>query len=401
MVLYHLYPLTGWSLQGQHMIQGMIRRFRSKLFSASTVVLLMVSMFLCSQVHAVGSIAAKSAGGVIFSHAQGLEFEKKEIFLSPSRVKVICTVRNTMPTPITSRVRFHVPHEKYGDLGGQLWDEEAIAANSYYHAQNNSWTLDPPDPNKIPFMNFSATVNGAPVKVQKTIEVKKDKQDIKEILINNKLPLHPGIATCSNNLPIHFDIDNCKVQISKLHELGLVDEQDTPLWRKDIFFEWEQVFPPQENVVIEYSYHPATGVVFVHFDDEKPPLESLAFGLIHAGCFLSKGCFGEEIGEDHNLVKWILKKFAQDLQTPDKNQGTYLYQVNYLLKEGDVNECSIKSFVLTLEHPEGGMVQTCPLWTDMAYKRLSPTQVTTTRKNFVPKNNITAFNKGDTVNINK
>ena len=219
----------------------------------------------------------------------------------------------------------------------------------------------------------------------------KGTQDVTALLKNNNLPLNPEVASC-NNLPlINFDLNECKERTEKLKDLKLVDQSGTPLWHKDIRFEWKQTFAAGEETEIEYSYHPATGFISVYFDDERPPLESLAIGLLHTGCFFDNACFNEKTGLEQDLISWLLKKFSQDLQAPDQNKGTYVYEVAYMLQSDSLGQEPIKNFTLIIKHPKDGIAQTCSLWPDMLFKRTSATTIEANRTNFVPKNDLFVY----------
>jgi hypothetical protein len=115
----------------------------------------------------------------------------------------------------------------------------------------------------------------------------------------------------------------------------------------------------------------------------------LAVGLLHTGCFLSGTSLNETTGLEYDITNWLLKKFSDDLQMPEKNKGTYLYQVGYLLTSE--SKSPIKSFKMIVEHPEGGTVQSNQLWPEMLFRRISPTLVEVSRNNFLPKTNISVL----------
>lgn len=342
--------------------------------------------------HPYETTGAWGGGGIQPQKAAGLSVEKKDLFISPALVHCSTAIKNNRKNDITTTIVFHVPYHPQRTLGNQnYWDEDVLEAKVFHHDRSSSWTLDKPDETKTPFMNFVATVNGKPVQAKQFISAVKGTVDVTELLKINHLPLSPEVATCSHLPLINFDHTECHKRAKKLHELNLTDQSGQPLWHKKVRFEWQQTIKADDTITIHYSYHPATGFISVHFDDERPPLESLAVGLLHSGCFLSNACFHEKAGLEQDLVGWLLKKFSQDLQAPEEDKGTYLYEVDYALQSDHFSEEPIKLFTLTVEHPEGGTAQVCPLWPDMQFERLSPTQIQASKHNFIPKIDLAAF----------
>ncbi len=338
------------------------------------------------------NISAWGGGGVLADCPPGLTLEDMELTINATNVMCRKVVRNTSGKDITLKMAFRIPRHPTCNQGHQsYWDEDVIEAKAYNHDRSESWTLDKTDLNKVPFLNFNVKVNDHPVKTTHRVTALKDDVDVTSLLQNNKLPLSPDVAACRNLPLINFDQDECKARAVKLRELHLTDTQGHPLWQKEAQFEWEQTFKAGAQVVVEYDYHPATGFISIHFDDERPPLESLAVGLLHTGCFLSKSSLNEKTGLEYDITNWLLKKFSDDLQTPANNKGTYLYEVNYLLTEEGMSKEPIKSFKLTIEHPEGGTAQANHLWPDMMFKRISPTHVEASRSNFMPKTNVSVI----------
>ena len=321
-----------------------------------------------------------------------LTIEKKTIFVSPTTIRCVLMIRNSSKADVSTSMSFHIPSHPHHSMGTQsYWDEDILEAKLYNHDRSSSWTLDRPDKNKLPFLNFYIKANGKPVDVKRIDRALKGNQDVTALLKTNSLPLNPQVATC-NNLPlINFDSNECKERSDKLKNLKLIDQSGDPLWHKDIRFEWEQTFKAEKETEIEYSYHPATGFISVHFDDERPPLESLAVGLLDTGCFFGNACFNDKTGLEQDLISWLLKKFSQDLQAPDQNKGTYVYEVAYMLHSDSLGQEPVKNFTLIIEHPKDGIAQACPLWPDMLFKRTSPTTIEANRTNFVPKSDLHVY----------
>ena len=358
--------------------------------------ILMVFFLFMSQmtlaVPPTDNIAAWGGGGVLEECPPGLVLDEMELNVSATLITCRKVLRNESAEDISLKMAFHVPQPPIRGQGHQsYWDEDVIEAKEYNHDRAGSWTMDKMDMKKVPFLNFSVKVDGRPVVAQHKIVTLKEGADVTPLMTKHNLPLSPDVAACRNLPLINFDQAECKTRIRKLQTLHLADSYGQPLWKKNVQFTWDQSFPAGQQVVGEYSYHPATGFLSVHFDDERPPLESLAVGLLHTGCFLSNASLNERTGLEYDITNWLLKKFSDDLQTPENNKGTYLYEVSYLLATEGQSKRPIKSFKLLVEHPEGGTVQASPLWTDMIFKRISPTQVEATRSNFIPRSNLSVI----------
>jgi hypothetical protein len=332
------------------------------------------------------------ASGVKFHKKDGLIIEKKELFISATAIRCVMVIRNSSRADISSAMSFHIPSHPHHSLGSQsYWDEDVLEAKQYNHDRLSPWTLDRPDHAKLPFLNFYIKVDTKPIDVKRMDRAFKGDQDITALLKSHNLPLNPQVASCSNLPLINFDSNECKERRDILKDLKLIDQSSDPLWHKDIRFEWTQTFPAGKDTEIEYSYHPATGFISVHFDDERPPLESLAVGLLDAGCFFRNACFHVKTGLEQDLISWLLKKFSHDLQAPDQNKGTYIYDVAYMLHSDSLGQEPIKNFTLIVEHPKGGIAQACPLWPDMLFKQTSPTTIEASRTNFVPKSDLHVY----------
>ena len=344
------------------------------------------------------SISAWGGGGVLADAPPELVLEDMSLTISATSILCKKIFHNTSGKDLTHTVTFRVPPHPTCNHGHQsLWDEDVIEAKAYHHDRSESWTLDKTDMTKVPFLNFNVQVNGQPIEATHRVTALKDGVDVTPLLKKHKLPLSPDVAACRNLPFINFDLEECKKQEEKLRELHLVDSQGHPLWQNEVRFEWTQTFKAGEKAIVEYNYHPATGFISIHFDDERPPLESLAVGLLHTGCFLSKASLNEKTGLEYDITNWLLKKFSDDLQTPENNKGNYLYEVNYLLTEEGLGKKPINTFKLTVEHPEGGTAQANHLWPDMVFKRLSPTHVEATRSNFIPKTNVSVIIASPTI----
>jgi len=368
-------------------------------FKSSTLI-----FYICLWVLTIGHSVAEDdrslpweGAGLKLVESKDLSLEQLHIILASNRVEVTYVIKNTFSKDVTTQVNFEVPSFPYKSLGGQVyWDDELLEEVLANHARTNSWTLERPKSQSIPFHNVNITVNNKKVNLSRADRAKRCgtshncKSDVTETLRHHGLPLSPIVSSCFPMGKIVYQGGVCEKRLAILKKLNLVDRNNEPLWTKEVSYVWKQRFKAGQEVTIQHTYRPATGFFTLRFDDERPPLESFAIGILNSDGLLSDCCYNHKIGIDSDLIQWIVQKFAHDLGHPQDNKGAYIYTVDYnlpALKAWTKNE-PIKQFRLTIEHPKGGTIQTCPQWTSMRLNRTNETQVSAETKNFIPQNKI-------------
>lgn len=334
------------------------------------------------------------AGGIRLENSDGLSIENLELHISPFKIEAKYAFKNNKKNALTTKISFNVPPYPYKNLHKQVfWDMEILEEVLATHARNNSWTLERPKSQNIPFINFSAAVNN------KTVSLRHEERatrcgspancplELTQILRNNGLPLSPILASCIPIGSIVYSDDKCTERHKTLKRLKLLDANNEPLWNKSVTYSWNQQFNPGGLTEISHTYRPATGFFVMRFDEDRPPLESFAVGILNAEDLLSNCCYHRKLGLSQDLIQWIAQKFTQDINYPNENKGSYMYIIDYNLSDLKtwLKDNLIKKFKITIEHPKGGTIQTCPLWSQMRFSRLTETTVSAETKNYIPQ----------------
>ena len=186
------------------------------------------------------STAELGAGGLQLVRNDAVELLSEDLFISQERVDVTYHFRNKTADPVTYLVAFPLP---------------AIDA---VVPEETNYVL--PDPKADNFVDFTVTVDGAPVTPsidERAIAMGVDRTaDLRRL----GLPLNPIADGLYERLGALPEADK-----AELNRLGLVyvdGDNVEAAWRFESAFYWQQTFPPGQEIVIEHSYRPVVGFAF-------------------------------------------------------------------------------------------------------------------------------------------
>ncbi|RKE85869.1 DUF4424 domain-containing protein [Rhizobium sp. AG855] len=195
------------------------------------------------------TMAVLGAGGLTFTRTDQITMAREDLYISPERVDVKYTYRNTGDTDVTTIVAFPMPK-----IGGPV---ETMAAV--------------PDEQSDNFMGFSVTQDGETIEPRLQQRVLVQGIDFTDEVAAQGVPLQPLS-------------DKTRAAVARLDETvlqdwlvkGLVAAMDygaekpeyVPVWQLDSVYWWETTFPAGEEVNVEHSYRPSlggtTGMAFLY-----------------------------------------------------------------------------------------------------------------------------------------
>lgn len=199
------------------------------------------------------TMAVLGAGGLTFTRSDQITMAREDLFISPERVDVKYTYRNTADKPVTTIVAFPMPK-----IGGPV---ETMAAV--------------PDEQSDNFMGFSIVQQGEEIKPNLQQRVLVQGIDFTEEVKAKGVPLQP-LSTKTHEAVAALDDATVQDWLAK----GLIVDMDygaekpeyVPVWELESVYWWETTFPAGEDVEVEHSYRPSvggtTGLVFLY--DGKP-----------------------------------------------------------------------------------------------------------------------------------
>jgi hypothetical protein len=189
------------------------------------------------------SEARLDIGGLTFTHADQIEMQAEDLYLSANQVRIRYTFHNRSGRDITSLVAFPLPD---------------IEPNYYFEPVAIPATGDPN------FVNFHTSVDGRPVQMSVDQRARLHGRDVTANVRAAGLPLSP--------IDPKFD-DTVKRlshdQITRLVHDGYLEDlsagvqgeakQYRALWSLSTAFHRTQVFPANATITVEQNYTPIVG----------------------------------------------------------------------------------------------------------------------------------------------
>ncbi len=317
----------------------------------TTVALAMALQSLgLTSVSANDTMAVLGAGGLTFTRTEQITMAREDLFISPERVDVKYTYRNTADKPVTTIVAFPMPK-----IGGPV---ETMAAV--------------PDEQSDNFMGFSVVQQGEKIKPNLQQRVLVQGIDFTEEVKAKGVPLQP-LSTKTREAVAALDDATVQDWLAK----GLIVDMDygeekpeyVPVWELESVYWWETTFPAGEDVEVEHSYRPSvggtTGLVFLY--DGKPSDQ--------IDDYRKRYCL------DDDFLKTAIKlEKSQNFDT-----GLYYFEqwLSYILTTGNNWFGPIGDFHLTVDkgNPRNiisfcgeGIKKTGPTTFEMRAKDFSPAQ---------------------------
>lgn len=325
----------------------------------------------CQSAWANDSTGSVAAGGIQFTKTPAIKMQSEVLTISPDQVTVNYLFKNVTDKDVTTTVIFPLPPcpDGYIDSANGPFDDEV---RKYCTAR------------KMPLEEFSVIANGQSVKYQIKIQAILNGKDIAPILKKSGIPLHPDIAKkndfgeCDDSECHIFPVAQHHRWLNKAKQLGFLDKNGNPLWKKQICYYWKQTFPARQTLTISHHYTPAAGQTPgapLERDQDKKKL------LSPDEIYLNSG-----IDEGEHVYK---NKIEYDALLKKNNNQVTTKEIQYILKTGANWAGPIENFTLNLNSPMNAAVVYSSFYQDLSPK------ITKTRghiqinlKDFTPKQDL-------------
>jgi hypothetical protein len=307
---------------------------------------------VASDVRANDTMAVLGAGGLTFTRTEQITMAREDLYISPERVDVKYTYRNTGDTPVTTIVAFPMPK-----IGGPV---ETMAAV--------------PDEQSDNFMGFSVVQDGEEIEPNLQQRVLVQGIDFTEEVKAKGVPLQPLSAKTREAVAA---LDEAVIEdwLAK----GLVVNMDygaekpeyVPTWELDSVYWWETTFPAGQEVEVEHTYRPSvggtTGLVFLYDGKPSEQIED----------YKKRYCL------DDDFLKAAIKlEKSQNFDT-----GLYYFEqwLSYILMTGNNWFGPIEDFHLTVDKSNPNhIISFC----GANVKKTGPTTFEMRAKDFVPEKDL-------------
>jgi len=274
----------------------------------STALLSFTLLVLPLPVRADDGAASIAAGGIIVMKREPRITMAKEVLqISDSKVIVDYDFRNDTDQNIVTTIAFPIP--SYG-----------LALEEF-------------DPQKQGFDDFRLWVDGKPAKCEIECRAYIKGRDETALLRSMKVDVGSfGHANSDHQYPEVQRLSSA--QRRKLEAVGLLDkEDDTPLWKVQKKYYWQQTFSAHGIVHIRHEYSPVVGA-----------LNSIKYGWGPSEDKDSEkelGTFCIEGGLKRNLSKVVA----------DKHRNAWYEYVDFILTTANTWKTPIEDFSLIVERP--------------------------------------------------
>lgn len=324
-----------------------------------------------------GSVAA---GGIQFAKTSAIKMQSEVLSISSEQVKVDYVFKNLTDKDVTTTVIFPLPASTTNgiDAADDPWDDEVEALDVDTDKTKTA------QEKIMPLQEFTVIVNGQPVKHQVKIQAQLNGKDITAILKKAGIPLNPDIAGQDDIGEDNLDMDDGLLPVAQYHrwlkkakQLGFLDKQGNPLWKKQIFYYWTQTFPAHQTVAITHEYKPVSGFtpgtptscVSLLQKEAHPPEEiCLSSGIDNGDHIYTNGV---------EFNEWSAKN------------GGVTEEVQYILTTGANWAGPIENFTLILRYPANAMAVYVPFYGSTPAKLTkTPGLTQIALKHFTPKQDL-------------
>lgn len=207
---------------------------RPRLLTGALLALSLSASALPLEAWANDTSAELAAGGLVITKNDAIEMQSEDLFISQEAVRVTYRFVNTSGRDATIRVAFPMP-----DIGGPDMFKSDVSV-----------PVDAP----ANILAFATTADGKPVKTELEQKALVDGVDRTAWLVANHIPLavhQESAAAAIGKLP--------KAKRDEARKLGLIDEEDAPIWVLRSTYHWMQTFPAGKPVTIQHRYTPSVG----------------------------------------------------------------------------------------------------------------------------------------------
>lgn len=206
----------------------------SRILPGALLALMLCALPPISKAWANDTSAELAAGGLVITKNDAIEMRSEDLFISREAVRVTYRFVNTSGRDATIRVAFPMP-----DIGGPDMFKSDVSV-----------PVDAP----ANILAFATTADGKPVRTDLEQKALVDGVDRTAWLLANRIPLamhQDAAAAAIAKLP--------KAKRDEARQLGLIDDEDTPIWVLRSIYHWMQTFPAGKPVAIEHRYSPSVG----------------------------------------------------------------------------------------------------------------------------------------------
>jgi hypothetical protein len=300
------------------------------------------------------SSAELATGGLVFVQNPDLQMRSEELYVSPSEIRVTYHFFNSGKQDVTDLVAFPMPDVTIANQDAMV----AIPA------------LDPQN-----FLAFTTTANGQPVTAQ--VEQKAFVKDTEQtaLLQQLKVPLAPQLQETYDALDAVP-----QAQWADLVNLGLVEALQyddgtgkkphlEPRWTLKTTYSWQQIFPAQQEIVIQHRYQPSVGEsVETQIGNPNYPVPP---------DYRQKYCLDDA----------FLAAAGHAWQEANRTNSRQLAEerIDYILKTGENGTAAIPDFTATIDKGDtNALVSFCAT----GAQKLGPTQQQIHLTNFTPTSDL-------------
>ncbi len=314
----------------RHLLRLML--MKNNFFMKKLIYFCLLNLLVINLAYANDSAGTTAAGGILFTKTPFIAMQREDLTIDPKNIHVSYLFKNNGKANVITRVFFPLPPFKMSGANA-VWDSEVGA------------TTD------APFINFSVTADGKPVKYETITRALIDHEDVTEKLQQAGIPLNPDLV--AGRFPLMQAQEAQRKQwLAAAQKLGLLDDTGKPRWRKQITFSWLQAFPVNQVTKIEHQYRPAAGSFYMPAEPNKNKTETLQMNAERMQSIFNLD-FNSLVNADR-FNKWLAAQIDKD----SNNSGIYafFYNVDYILTTGANWDGPIKDFNLTINNPAGTVV---------------------------------------------
>ncbi|RKD36093.1 uncharacterized protein DUF4424 [Rhizobium sp. WW_1] len=309
------------------------------------------------------SAATLAAGGLVLQKTDKIALVSEDLYLSATTVRISYRFRNLTTTDYSTTIAFPMPDF----TGGGVNFETAV-----------------PDPASDNFMKFSTVVDGQPVSSQLEQRAFLTSDGKPDVEITSKLralriPLVPTVDATEAAVGQLPDNERKSLVDANILDVGessnYKGEQTTlyPLWTLRSKYWRTQVFPKEQDIVVQQTYVPIAGNL-VGVPSGFPDLDPKT-----RDAYRTKYC------TDESFLKSARALYQRAGSEYAKTYSAFEQYVSYIITSGGNWAGPIGDFKLIVDKGDpSAFVSFC----GSDIKKINPTQFEVEIKNFTPKHDI-------------
>jgi hypothetical protein len=207
-------------------------------------IIVFLLLLMSARTFANDTTAELATGGLVFLKTDSIEMKSEDLFVSTKEIRVHYRFVNNSARDIVTQVAFPMPDITVDSLDANI-------------------AIPTQDPQNI--LGFATSVNGRQVATKVEQKVFAGGIDQTEFLQRFGIPLAPHLSATTDaldQLPRSTWNDFTRLGLATIEEYGDgggTKEHLTPRWTLKTTFYWQQLFPAQQDVIIEHRYLPSVG----------------------------------------------------------------------------------------------------------------------------------------------